>query len=292
MTGRSVVVAAPYPTMSGAEAVATFGLVRRMVAAGDVVTVISPWPSAAHRHADPIGPRGSVRLARHLRELRPEFLHLRLDADAVHVEVESRKLFAHRMALRTALQLAGESEVRLDRVLGPVSRQFANLVLGHADRVLVSGESERAAVVSAGVDPARVVVDPEPDVLAASLPVRRVDPSSLAPVPEHASAADLQALLRRRAAEDRAANRRPSSPVEEDSPASLPLRHLVRMERAQVRSNKPGGAFLKRFLAKSLAWQFDNVIASVNRLHEAAIESIDAVDRPPTDDATSESNDS
>ncbi len=159
-------------------------------------------------------------------------------------------------------------------------------MLGHADRVLVSGESERAAVVSAGVDPARVIVQSEPDVLAAAgPPARRADPGSLASVSERPSADDLQALVRRRAAEDRAVNRRPSSPVEEESPASLPLRHLVRMERAPVRSNKPGGAFLKRLLAKSLAWQFDNVIASVNRLHQAAIESIDAVDRPRTDDS-------
>jgi hypothetical protein len=71
----------------------------------------------------------------------------------------------------------------------------------------------------------------------------------------------------------RALSQRPSATPE--GTASLPLRHLVRMERAQVRSAKPGGAFVKRAIAKVLAWQFDNVIQHVNQLHQATIDAID-----------------
>ncbi|HET9444458.1 MAG TPA: hypothetical protein VFO65_14105, partial [Acidimicrobiales bacterium] len=65
MTERSrVLVASPYPPMTGPEAAAGLALVRSLVAAGDDVTVVSPVPSAAHHHADPGGATGAARLAR------------------------------------------------------------------------------------------------------------------------------------------------------------------------------------------------------------------------------------
>ena len=272
MSGRRVVVAAPYPTMPGPEAAASFALVRRLVAAGDDVTVISPQPSAAHHHADPGGPRGAARLARLLRGV--EVVHLRLDAAAMAAGSESRALLPGRLALRAALQRAARREVRLDRVPAPVSRQWAKIVLGAADRVLVAGEGERAALVAAGVDASKVAVEPEAEMVeAATASTRRSAPVEPAAAVGAASAADLEDLVRRRAAADRALHRKASTVAE--GTASLPLRHLVRMERAPFRSDKPGGAVLKRLLAKGLAWQFDNVIASVNRLHQATIEAVD-----------------
>ena len=265
-----VVVAGPYPTMPGPESAATFSLVRRLVAAGEDVMVISPQPSAAHHHADPGGPRGAARLAQLVRGA--DELHLRLDAAALAAGSDARSLLPGRMALRVALQRVGRSVVRLDRVPRDVSRQWANLVLGRAGEVLVSSEDERTTLVAAGVDAGKVRVDPEPELVAASEPRR---PAGVAApvVPAGASAAELQELVRRRAVEDRALHRRAS--VAEEGTASLPLRHLVRMERAPVRSNKLGGAVLKRVMAKALQWQFDNVIASVNRLHQATIDAVD-----------------
>ncbi len=61
--------------------------------------------------------------------------------------------------------------------------------------------------------------------------------------------------------------------------ASLPLRHLSRMERAPLKSNKPGGVLIKRTLAKVLAWQFDWVIEHVNQLHQATIDALDELER-------------
>jgi hypothetical protein len=276
-----VVVAGPYPTMPGPESAATFALVRRLVAAGDDVTVISPQPSAAHHHADPGGPRGAARLAKLVRGA--DVLHLRLDAAALGAGSDARSLFPGRLALRTALQRVGRAEVRLDRVPGTVSRQWANLVLGAAERVLVGSDGERAALVAAGVDAAKVEVDLEPEMAEPAAPRRAVAaPASGAPAPAAGvSAADLQALVRRRAAEDRALHRKASAAPE--GTASLPLRHLVRMERAPVRSNKPGGAVLKKAMAKALQWQFDNVIASVNRLHQATIDAIDNLEAERAD---------
>jgi hypothetical protein len=185
-------------------------------------------------------------------------------------------LLPGRIALNGVLRRARETEVRLDRVPGSVSAQWASLVLGKAARVLVQDEAAEGALARAGVEPRRIVVSPEPEAAADLRGARRVGAAPSGEVSSSPTAADLQALVRRRAAEDRTANRRPSTLPE--GTASLPLRHLVRMERAPVRSNKPGGAFLKRAIAKLLQWQFDNVIASVNRLHQATIDAIENVE--------------
>jgi hypothetical protein len=144
--------------------------------------------------------------------------------------------------------------------------------------VLVADEGARDALVAAGVAAARVEVAPEPafaaEVAAAS--ERRRARSAGEHASPTASAPELQELVRRRAAADRAVNRKLSTVPE--GTASLPLRHLVRMERAPVRSNKPGGAFLKRAISKLLGWQFDNVIASVNRLHQATIDAVEQLE--------------
>ena len=279
---RRVVVAAPYPTMPGPESAATFSLVRDHVAAGDDVTVVSPAPSAAHHHADPGGPRGAAKLGRLVGGA--DLLHLRLDAAALGASADSPRLLPARLALHGVLRRVKESEVRLDRVPANVSPQWASLVLGRASRVLVADDAAEGALVRAGVDAGRVVVAPE--VLAAGTDriARRPPPADLASSP---TASELQELVRRRAAEDRASSRRASTVAE--GTASLPLRHLVRMERAPVRSNKPGGAVLKKAIAKALQWQFDNVIASVNRLHQAtidAIENLEARDAQSADDTS------
>lgn len=267
MSGR-VVVAGPYPTMPGPEAAATFALVRRLVDDGEDVTVVSPAPSAAHHYADPGGPRGALRLAR--LAAGADRLWVRLDAAALAASGDSPRLLPGRLGINIALRRANSATVRLDRVPDSVHPRFVTLVLGPAAEVKVSTESERAALVAAGLATSRVVVESEPPATMASRvapPVRVADTSS------SSTAAELQDLVRQRAALVRTANRRTAVPAE--GTASLPLRHLVRMERAKVRSSKPGGAFAKRVIAKALAWQFDNVIQHVNQLHQATIDAMD-----------------
>jgi hypothetical protein len=279
--------------MPGPESAATFALVRSLVAGGEDVTVVSPQPSAAHHHADPGGPRGAARLARLVAGA--DRLHVRLDAAALAAGADSPRLLPGRIALSGALRRVPDVEVRLDRVPGQVSGQWASLVLGKAARVLVADDAARDALVAAGVEAGRVVVAPEPAFdaeleAAAERRHARLAAGQDRTVPAKASAAQLQELVRRRAAEDRAVNRRASTVPE--GTASLPLRHLVRMERAPVRSKKPGGAFLKRSIAKLLGWQFDNVIASVNRLHQATIDAVELLEaqRAEATDRTSSSS--
>lgn len=274
---RRVVVAAPYPTMPGPEAAASFALVRELVEAGDDVTVVSPIPTAAHHHADPGGPRGAARLARIAKEA--DLLHLRLDASALGASGAAVRSLPGRIALHGVLRRARESEVRLDRVPERVSEQWASLVLGRAARITVEDREAHDALVRAGVNASRIVVSPDAAASAAPVPTTKSRAPHTGPgseVPPSATAADLQELVRRRAIEERASSRRTA--VATEGTASLPLRHLPRMERAAVRSNKPGGAFVKKAIAKVLQWQFDNVIASVNRLHQATIEAIEGLE--------------
>lgn len=273
---RRIVVAAPYPIMPGPESAATFSYVRRLMAEGNDVVVVSPVPSAAHHFANPIGPRSAVKLGRLAKGA--DLLHLRLDANAQAVEHESPRLLVTRLGLQAVVRSAKRTEVRLDRVPSSVGRKWAALVLGPAAEVLVATDDERAALVAAGVPAAKVTVAPEPEMAAAAEPaVRRLSEGPVAP---GASVAELQDLVRRRAAEDRASRRRASASASASTevPASLPLRHLVRMERPSVASNLPGGAILKRFLVKLFAWQFDNVIGSVNRLHQATIDAVETLE--------------
>jgi hypothetical protein len=277
-----VVVAAPYPTMPGPEAAASFRLVRELVEAGDEVVVVSPSPSAAHHHADPGGPRGAARLARIASGA--DRLILRLDASSLSAGIDSPRLLPGRVGISAALRRAGTAEVRLDRVPATVSGRFAQLVLGPVDRVVVASEQEREALLAAGVDGAKVAVEPEPEAAEHAATRRSPQQAGTGTLPASPAAADLEALVRSRAAAERAATKRVTASAE--SEASRPLRHLIRMERAPVRSQKPGGAFVKRLIAKATAWQYDNVISHVNQLHQATIDAVDAVETQRDDDTT------
>lgn len=284
-----VVVAGPYPTMQGPEAAATFALVRALVAAGDDVTVVSPAPSAAHHHLDVVGARGALRLAR--LAAGADRLVVRLDAQAVGASSDTPRALPGRLALGLALRRAGRAEVHLDRVPATLSRRWVSLVLSPAARIVVGSGPEGEALVAAGAEPARVTV--EDAAPAPPAPPRSPAPEDDdEPEPPPLSAADFEALLRRRVARQRSVAPLPGRVAAGGAAAgraSLPLRHLPRMQRAPVRSNKAGGAVLKRALAKLLAWQFDWVIQHVNQLHQATIDALDEHERrhPSEEETTS-----
>ncbi|MBW3555892.1 MAG: glycosyltransferase [Actinobacteria bacterium] len=280
-----VVVAGPYPTMPGPEAAATLALVRELVAAGDDVTVVSPAPSAAHHHLDVGGARGALRLARLAADA--ERLLVRLDAESLAASCDPPRALPGRLGLALAVRRAPLVELRLDRVPPTVSRRWTSLVLAPAARVVVATADERTALLAAGVDPAKVSVEEPPPAPAPPRRSHRPDRASSggdAPGPAPASAADLEELVRRRAIEERMLAPAAGGPAA--GRASLPLRHLSRMERAPVKSDKPAGMLVKRALGKLMAWQFDWVIQHVNQLHQATIDALDEMERRHTSDDT------
>jgi hypothetical protein len=267
MTGERVLVVGPYPTMPGAEAAATFELVRSLVDDGAEVTVASPQPSAAHVVADPGGPRGAARVAALARGR--DRVIVRLDAAGVAADADPVSAWPGRVGLAAALRRAGRAEVVLDRVPASVSRRWASLVLAPASVVTVGSSEERDALARAGVDASKVRV--EASAVAVDGPVTDVD-ADAADVPTVTSvttAAQVEEEIRRRAA-----GTRRSVEAGGGGDASRPLRHLVPLERPEVRTRKPGAATVKRLQLRLLGWMFDWVIQHVNRLHHATIEAV------------------
>jgi hypothetical protein len=243
--------------MPGAEAHATFDLVRSLVAGGADVTVVSPVPSAAHHHADPGGARGALRLASLASGA--DRVVIRIDAQALQAHANPASALLGRLALASALRRAKVVEAIVDRVPTSVSRRWAKLVLGGADTITVGSEPERDALVSAGVAAGRLNVAASPP--AEDLPARRALQGDER-LPRAASARELQQLIRERAAAMWAGASAPAGR------ASLPLRHLPPLERASV----------KRLQARLLGWQFDWVIEHLNKLHQATIEAVESVE--------------
>lgn len=271
MARTSVVVAGPYPTMPGPEAAAVFELVRELVDDGHDVTVVSPAPSAAHAVADPGGPRGAMRLARHASG--KDRLVLRLDAAGVAADANPPSALPGRLGLALAVRRARSTEVVLDRVPDIVSARWASLVLDPAAAVTVSSERERDALVTAGVDAEKVAVDARPFAppTGAGQGAPTVHDDAV-----RATAADLQAEVKRRASAVRAEGQDRDVTAHQ---ASRYLRQVVPLERPRDLSRKPGVASIKRAQHRALGWMFDAIAGHVNRLQQATIDSIDALDR-------------
>lgn len=262
MTAERVLVAAPYPTMRGVAAEATFELVRSLVDDGSDVLVASPRPSAAHVVADPGGPRGAAKLASLAAGC--DRLIVRLDAAGLRADADPLFALPGRLGLAAALRRVGRADVILDRVPQQLSRRWVSLVLAPAASISVSTDAERDTLVDAGVDASKVAIHP-----AAQDATHAHDGRSLAP---ERGEGTFEERMRARAAAV-------SSPAEGD--ASRPLRHVVPLERPAIRSRKPGVAAVKRVQLRLLAWMFDSVIQHVNRLHHATIESIELLDVQP-----------
>lgn len=165
-----VLVAGPYPPSADVAAPATVAAVRRLLAEGHEVTVVSPLPSAAEEVAPLAGWQGAAWLGRAARRY-----------DALHLVVSAGILFRpelHRvrrvadgglMALalrawrRTSVDLGDLSEVP-----GGGGGTSGRLVWQAVGTVLVSAESVRNHVVKVlGVAAGKVVVSPPAGALGA-----------------------------------------------------------------------------------------------------------------------------
>lgn len=269
-----ILVAAPYPTMGGAEAAATFDRVRRLVADGNDVYVVSPRPSAAHAHADAGSPRGAAKLASLVAGR--DRLIIRLDAAALAAGTESPRLLPGRVALAAAVRRVPRADIILDRVPSSIAQRWASLVLTPAASITVATEAERDAVVAAGVPANKVVVDAE--ILPPSAE-RVLDAIARPATPSGKgdgglTAAAIEELVRRRAVEMQTPLDAGLGPGRVGL-ASKPLRAIAPLERPRIRTNNPAYAAVKRVQLKLLAWMFDWVIQHVNHLHQATIEAIE-----------------
>src|SRR5581483_6872945 len=142
---RGAVVYGPYPPIPGAASAATLDTVRRLLAGGADVQVMSPTPSAAHDFADLGQPRGAWRFAR--RAAGADVLVVYLDAELVASPARRGQLPA-RTALAAALRSAGHATVHVPAEAEPVPAAWSKVVLAAADEVVVDPPAEDADALS------------------------------------------------------------------------------------------------------------------------------------------------
>jgi hypothetical protein len=266
--------------MPGPLAAATLDDVRRRLAAGQQVDVVSPDPSGAALHADLHTPASALKL-------------LRVAAGAAEVELRfeepypfaggGRRAQAGRAVLGLILRRARAGTVHLAGD-AEVDSGWARLVLGPAGTVVVESEAAASALASAGVAPSRITVRPavpenDDDAAPAAAPAGDVarQPWRLGPDATHA---EIQAEVRRRAAARRSTE---SAAVVLNAgwgvDATTALRAVPFLGPAPIRSTKPGVPALKKAIRRVTGWQVDPVMEHVNRLHRAVLVAIEAQSR-------------
>ncbi len=263
------VIFGPYPPIPGAVSAATLEEVRRLLATGHEVRVVSPSPSAAHEHADLARPEGALRFGR--LALRAEHLVVHLDA-ALLASARHREELPARLALAAALRSAGRSTVYLPPGIDRPSPGWATLVLQAADEVLTE----------AGEPPAvdREATGPKP------APAGRPDapPWNFGPDPTRE---EVETELRRRAAARRAVGPVPGvggGSSRSGRPAVRSLQALPILGAAPPRSANPLFAAVKRTIQRLVAWQIDPVIEHVNLLQRVVAEAVDPETEPASAD--------
>jgi hypothetical protein len=229
---------------------ATLDEVRRLLATGAHVRVISPAPSAAHDSADLRRPDGALRFAQ--AAVGAERLVLRLEGELLTSKAHRGELPA-RLAVTAALRSSRNSTVHLP------------------EGVTVNGGWSQAL---AAAD--QVVVDEAP---AAGGPVEVAPrPAGQGPawdLPSGATRADVEAEIGRRAAERRAQRRAAEETVSGHRPAARTLRALPLLGPEEPRSARKVVAVVKQVVSRLVDWRINPVIEHVNLLHRAVLDAVD-----------------
>lgn len=257
---REAVVFGPYPPIPGPAAEATLADVRRLLAEGSDVQVISPERSAAHDDADLRRPAGVVRFAR--RAVGADRLVLHLDADLLTSKANRSELPA-RLAMAAALRSSRHSTVR---VPGGVSLSTAwSRTLAAADELLVGDrlEADGAAAAPAEHAPSSAV-PPEPH-----------EAWNLPPEPTRE---ELEAEIRRRATERRSGPAGAGGAQPGHRTAGRTIRAMPLLDSEPLPSGRRAVDVVKRVVGRLTNWRVNPVIERVNVLHQALLESFDPDD--------------
>jgi hypothetical protein len=156
---RRVLVAGSYPPVPGPVSAAALGAVRRALAAGDDVEVVSPRPSAAHHTATLHGWRAAWALVRRGRAMRADTLVLCVEPGVPFAPGASpRRVRAEATAIAAATRRFRHVEVLAPSGLDADSAAGARL-WARAERICVDGDAQRDPTVRhSGVEARRVVV--------------------------------------------------------------------------------------------------------------------------------------
>ena len=252
---REAVVFGPYPPVPGPASEATLDDVRRLLAEGADVRVISPERSAAHEDADLRRPAGAIRFAR--RAIGADRLVLHLDAGLLTSKANSCELPA-RLVVGAALRSSRSSTVH---VPAAVSLPAAwSRTLAAADEI-VAGDEDRVVVAESG--PPEPPEPPEAWNLSAE-PTRE----------------ELEAEIQRRAAERRSARLAGGTRPVGHRSATRTIRALPLLDAEPTPSSRLPVEIVKRIVGRLTNWRINPLIERVNILQQALVEAADRDDLP------------
>ena len=275
-----VVIFGEYAPFPGPAAEVTLAAVRRFLAEGRTIEVVSPRPSAAHHHADPGNPRGAAKLARLVAGAE---LHAWLDPGILG-EGGALGPSAARAAVGLAVRRARSAVIHLSPLTASPAGKWVRAILGPADRIVVAGAADAGTLSAAGLDAARLSVADTPwwlpsDAAAAAGDaegrVATVDTEAWG-IPAGSAREAIEAEVERRAAGDREADA--ANPLS----ASWPLHMLAPLAPAPTASSKPLFRLVKRYVHRLVAWEVVPIVEQVNHLQRATIEALDMHTDPAT----------
>ena len=281
---RRTVVFGPYPPTPGPAAEATLGEVRRLLAGGADVEVVSPSPSAAHHDADLRRPAGALRFAR--AAVGADRLLLHLDAELL-TGTAHRNGFPARLVVAAALRSARRSTVRLPAGV-PVPEAWSQ-VLAAADEVVfgeVAGAEPTAdgRVVAGGGSTAGGAEAPAGDGARSASAVRPV-PGPAWDLPAEPTREEVEAQIRRRAAERRVGSQAAAAAQAGQRTAGRTLRAMPLLGPEPPRSARFSAAVVKQVVSRLVDWRINPVIEHVNLLHRAVLDAVGSDSQPETSEA-------
>ena len=279
---RGTVVYGPYPPLVGEAAAATLDDVRRLLAGGAEVRVVSPAPSAAHDDADLRRPSGAWRFAR--RGLGADRLVVHLDA-ALLTSRAYRDQLPARLALAAALRSAGRSTVHVPGGSLTVPPAWSR-VLAAADEI-VAGDRRGDGPAGSPAGAAGVAGSPAGAAGGgAGVAAGQADPGGSRPgwdLPPDPTREDLEAEIARRAARHRAVTRSATGSSAAGAAAAgaassrstLALRALPFLGPEAPRSARLVPHLVKQVMSRLVDWRINPVIEHVNVLHRAVLEAVE-----------------
>ena len=286
-----VVIFGDYAPFPGPAVEVTLAAVRRFLAEGRAIEVVSPRPSAAHHHADPGNPRGAARLARLTAGAE---LHAWLDPGILG-EGGALGPSAARAAVGLAVRRARSAVIHLPPLTAPPAGKWVRAILGPAERVVVASAADAGRLSAAGLDAGKLSVSDTPwwqpvggaaDSADPADPVNAADPAAVGgkaavggreasggreawTIPPGSGREAIEAEVRRRAAGDREADA--ANPLS----ASWPLHMLAPLAPSPTASSKPLFRLVKRYVHRLVAWEVVPIVEQVNHLQRATIEALD-----------------
>jgi hypothetical protein len=273
------VIAGPYPPTADPAAARTLAFARDRLRDGDEVVVISPVPTAAHRHEHLLGARGLRTVRRASRGADGVYLTLQPHIGLTPGAGRERAVAEH-VLLARVLRSVPRSVLDVDDAAALSGGRAGRMVLDAAGELVVNDEGTRDRLVSTGAEPTKIRlvtnstrrswqrrgVDSDPAATPPAPSSAAVDPPI---VPPDADSGAIERLIRERAV---ALPPQTMSPTPDRVDPAAALRALPVLALPVPPQTAKGR--VARLVSRFTTWQLRPVVEHVNRLQRSVIEAL------------------